>query len=255
MEISAAPRNPWIRRFHTTADRPARLVCFPHAGGTASFYIPFSRALSADVDVLAVQYPGRHERRAEQPATDILTMARAAADALDVWSDVPLVLFGHSMGATIAHEAARILEHEGRARVARLIVSGRTAPSRRHAKPADLREEAAVLKELQAMSGTDDRLLREADLLAVIMPIIRADYAAIAAHTPAPEPLLRADITAFLGRTDGAVSEADAEAWQRHTTGRFDLRLFPGGHFYLREAPRAVVRAISEVLRTVTTGG
>src|SRR3954451_24407618 len=49
----------WLRNFHPAPAAPVRLVCFPHAGGAATYYHPLSRALADEADVLAVQYPGR----------------------------------------------------------------------------------------------------------------------------------------------------------------------------------------------------
>src|SRR5687767_15700848 len=103
----------WIRQYHPAPGSPIRLVCLPHAGGSASFYFPVSRSLSPEVDVLAVQYPGRQDRRHEPMVADIPALSRLVADELAGWLDKPLALFGHSMGASLAFEVAQI----GRAHV------------------------------------------------------------------------------------------------------------------------------------------
>ncbi|MEU7429279.1 alpha/beta fold hydrolase [Streptomyces sioyaensis] len=244
--------SPWIRRFRSVPQRRARLVCFPHAGGAASFYMPLSRALADSVDVLAVQYPGRQERRHEPFRTDILDMADDIAQALTPWADVPLVLLGHSMGATIAYEVMRRLEQDDTARLAHLIVSCRPAPSRPREHPADISTHDDVLAELRRLSGTDDQLLLEQDLIDMVVPILIADYAAIRTYDHIPEPMLRTDVTAFLGVEDPSVPQDDMAAWELHTTGAFTLRLFPGGHFYFKDDPSAMARAVSELLTPLT---
>lgn len=73
MTAAVGPRT-WLRRFHTTPDpatRPIQLVCLPHAGGAAGWFIPFSAELCGVADVLAVQYPG-HQDRWHEPAVDDL---------------------------------------------------------------------------------------------------------------------------------------------------------------------------------------
>src|SRR4051794_9909349 len=122
-----AQRELWLRRFHPAPQAAARLVCLPHAGGSASYYHPLSAALSPAVEAVAVQYPGRQDRRSEPLVDDLLVLADRLADAL-ADEPGPLALFGHSMGAVLAFEVARRLEREGR-EIAALFVSGRRAPT------------------------------------------------------------------------------------------------------------------------------
>ena len=118
----------WLRRFHPAADAPVRLVCFPHAGGSASFYFPGSAALADGCDVSALQYPGRQDRRHEPNVDDIGVLADRIAPVLEPLFDRPVVFFGHSMGAVLAFEVARRLEARGH-EPALLFASGRRAPS------------------------------------------------------------------------------------------------------------------------------
>ncbi|GAA3291311.1 hypothetical protein GCM10020295_07820 [Streptomyces cinereospinus] len=103
----------WIRRFHPAPQAAAQLVCLAHAGGAASYFFPVSKALSPAVDVLAVQYPGRQERRRETPFENAELLADAVAEQLADVTGRPLALFGHSLGATVAFEVARRLEAAG----------------------------------------------------------------------------------------------------------------------------------------------
>lgn len=130
---SPNPGNLWIRRYHPAPEAAERLVCFPHAGGSASFYLPVSTALSPAVDVLGVQYPGRQDRRHEPGVTSVADLADSITRALADWGDRPLTFFGHSMGAVVAFEVARRMEGAGGGPV-RLFASGggrRPAPARR----------------------------------------------------------------------------------------------------------------------------
>ena len=58
------------------------MVCLPHAGGSASYFPWLRRALSADGELVCVQYPGRQERRREPAIEDVPTMVASIAVAL-----------------------------------------------------------------------------------------------------------------------------------------------------------------------------
>src|SRR5580693_3664644 len=125
----------WVRHFHPSATAVSRLICFPHAGGSASYYFPVSAALSPNIEVLAVQYPGRQDRRNEKNLEDIGELADRAFEAVVPWSKGPVALFGHSMGAIVAFEVARRLERNAGISLLALIVSGRRGLQRTEPKP------------------------------------------------------------------------------------------------------------------------
>ncbi|MCP2342747.1 thioesterase II family protein [Actinomadura rupiterrae] len=244
----------WIRRFHPAPDAALRLVCFPHAGGSASFYFPVSNALrrsaslAGRVEVLAVQYPGRQDRRTDPPITDLNELADHVARALAPHADRPLMFFGHSMGASIAFETARRLEAKGSAPVA-VVASGRRAPSRHRAESVHRRDDAGVIAELRALSGTDPSLLEDEELLRLFLPAVRADYTAIETYRAEPDATVSCPITVFTGDADPHVTLDEAEAWRGHTTGAFELRVFEGGHFYLSTSPALTIERLSEILQ------
>ncbi|GAB3678064.1 alpha/beta fold hydrolase [Actinocorallia lasiicapitis] len=241
----------WIRRFHPVPEAAVRLVCFPHAGGSATYYFPVSAALSRSADlaqkveVLAVQYPGRQDRRQEPPFTDLGLLADAVHEALRPRQDDRLVFFGHSMGASLAFEVARRL---ARPPVA-LVASGRRAPSRHRAESVHLRDEEGVIAELKRLSGTDPSLLQDDELLRLFLPAIRADYQAIETYRCPPGTTVACPVTVFVGDSDPHVTLEEAGAWAGHTTGGFGLEVFEGGHFYLSAKPADTIERLSAVLR------
>ncbi|MFJ2033831.1 thioesterase II family protein [Streptosporangium sp. NPDC087985] len=223
----------WIRRFHPANGADARLVCLPHAGGSASFYFPVSQALSPTVDVLAVQYPGRQDRRGERCIENIGALADEIARVLRSWTDRPLALFGHSMGAILAFEVTRRLERDADTVPFGLFASGRRAPSTRRAESVHLRDDDGIVAELKRLNGTDSSVLGDDELLRMVLPATRSDYRAVETYVCEPGATVRAPITVLTGDADPKTTLDEARAWSAHTTGDFDLRVYSGGHFFL----------------------
>ncbi|MFE0330979.1 thioesterase II family protein [Streptomyces sp. NPDC058960] len=241
-----APPSSWIRRFHPAPAAAGRLVLLPHAGGSASFFFPFSRALSPTVDVLAVQYPGRQDRRGERCVDDMDALADLVAAELLPWTDRPTALFGHSLGAVLAFETARRLQSRG-IEPLRLFVSGRRAPADQRQESVHLLGDDALLKAVKLLAGSelpmpDDELLRLA------LPAIRGDYKAVETYRYRPGPPLSVPVVALTGDKDPKVNPAEAGRWSRYTTGPFELQVFDGGHFYLVEHLDRITGLLREAL-------
>ncbi|MGW6205342.1 thioesterase II family protein [Streptomyces sp. NPDC055089] len=245
--------GPWIRRFHPAPEARTRLVCFPHAGGSATYYFPVSRALSPVIDVLAIQYPGRQDRRQEPCVEDIEELADLVVEELGPWKDLPLTLFGHSMGATLAFEVARRLEAAGTS-PGTLFASGRRAPSRVRDERVHLADDDRLIADITQLSGTDAAVLGDPEILRMILPAIRSDYKAAETYRYRPGPPLGLDVVALVGDTDQQVTVDEAAAWREHTTASFELQVFPGGHFFLDSHVAPVLDLIRARTSALTVG-
>ncbi|MFI6084285.1 thioesterase II family protein [Streptomyces sp. NPDC051217] len=244
--------NAWIRQFHDPGADGPTLVCFPHAGGSASAHLPLSAELSAAAEVLIAQYPGRQDRLAEPAVDDLRRMADHAAHALRPWRNRPLALFGHSMGALLAYEVALRLErHRGRP-LAGLIVSGRAAPSVPFGRRVHTMDDEQFTGHLAGLGGTPPELLADKDLLAMALPSLRADYKAVETYQDHAGHKVGCPISSYCGKQDAGVPRDGFGKWAEYTTGRHSARLFDGGHFYLQTREREVGRAILQDLTAFT---
>lgn len=235
----------WVRRFHPAPDAKARLVCLPHAGGSANYFFPVSRALASRMDVLCVQYPGRQDRRREPCVGTIEEMADRIVEVLRPWADRPLAFFGHSMGAIIAFEVALRLQACG-ITPAVMFLSGRRSPSTFRLETNHLLPDKDLVQELRGMQGTDASLLDDDDIVDMILPSLRSDYRAVETYDNRDAGAVNCPIVVCNGDKDAMVTAAEAQAWENHTTAGFDLRTFPGGHFYLSDHAAALIALIAE---------
>lgn len=238
----------WIRRFHPDPQSKVRLVCFPHAGGSASFYFSASRALQGDVELLAVQYPGREDRRAEPCAASITELVDCIFEVLHHVSGPPLALFGHSMGAVVAFEVARRIEREMGAAAVRLFVSGRRAPSCHRGEYVHLQDDQGLLAEVRTLNGTNARVLGDEEIMRMSLPALRGDYRAIESYRGQKGAQVSCPISMLVGESDPRVTVDEALAWRTHTSAGFDSHIFSGGHFYLGERQSQVLELIRDRL-------
>ncbi|MEU3188699.1 alpha/beta fold hydrolase [Streptomyces sp. NPDC006923] len=226
----------WFRRYVRTepgdAARP-RLICFPHAGGAASAYAGLARLLSPHLDVVAVQYPGRQDRRRETPAPGITALAGTVAELLREDAAGPYAFFGHSMGALVAYETARALQRWDAPGPVRLLLSGRGAPGATLNPHDQLDSDDAVLAAVRRLGGTDATVLDDPELVAMALPALRADYGALASYRWAPDPVLNTPVSVFVGADDPVVPVPAADAWRDRTTLESETLVFAGDHFYL----------------------
>ncbi|MFC4053588.1 MULTISPECIES: thioesterase II family protein [Actinomadura] len=234
----------WIRRFHPDGPGDVQLVCFPHAGGSASYYFPMSKAMPPEIDALVLQYPGRQDRRHEPPVDSVPRLADQIFAVLADRLSPRFAFFGHSMGAVVAFEVARRFAAERGTAPLWFFASGRRAPSRRRAGTVHTMDDAELIAELGRVGGTDARLLRDEELLASILPAVRNDYRAIERYAWTPGPPVDCPVTVLVGESDPQTTVDEAIAWQEHFTGTCDLRVFPGGHFYLEDASAEVIDTV-----------
>lgn len=240
MTASPAQTDLWLRRYVPAPDAERVLVCFPHAGGSATFYQPVARSLAPDLDVVAVQYPGRQDRRTDPVVDDLGELSELIVPEITPWAGRPMILFGHSMGATVAFEVARRLEAAGTPPAA-LVVSARRAPSRHRDEFVHQQDDDGLIAEIKKLAGTDSSLLGDEELLRMIMPAIRGDYRAAETYRWTPGPALTCPVLALTGDADPKATVAEVDAWREHTTGEFALHTFDGGHFYLTGHQGAVL--------------
>jgi len=216
----------WFRRFTTSTGDGPRLVCFPHAGGSATAFKDLAHTLPSAFDVVSVQYPGRQDRYREPPFTSLAALVEAVAGALALElakdSGRPYALFGHSMGALVAFETARLLAQGDLPGPQRLFLSGRGGPDTDCA-PYHLFDDADVLDDVRRLGGTEQAMLEDPDILELVMPALRADYGALGTYSWRGGEPLAVPVTALTGDSDPMMTVQDAQTWRAHTTGDFDV--------------------------------
>jgi medium-chain acyl-[acyl-carrier-protein] hydrolase len=250
--MSTSLGSPWLTRLRAqpVASPVLRLLCFHHAGGGAASYRPWLDAMPEGVELCAVQLPGRESRLREAPFTRLGELVPVLTDALRPALDRPVALFGHSLGALVAFEVARELARRGQPLPAHLFLSGRKAPGLPpHERVSHLPTAELVAQVRRRWDGIPAAVLAEPELLALLLPTLRADLELVETHVHVPGPPLDCPISCFGGTTDPSASAADLAGWRAHTTKAFSVRMLPGSHFFVQAERPRVLAAVAEDLQ------
>ncbi|MBC6477559.1 MAG: thioesterase [Hormoscilla sp. GM7CHS1pb] len=256
---SRPSKNPWIKYLKPNPKAQLRLFCFPYAGGSAGVFRSWPDSLPPTVEVCAVELPGRGTRIKDAPFTRMEPLVEAIALALLPELDKPFAFFGHSMGALVSFELARLLRRSqagarerGDRQLSHLSISGRSAPQIPDPEPPiHALPEAEFVEKLRCYNGTPSEVLANPELMQLFLPILRADFELIETYVYKNEPAFDFPITAFGGLSDFKASREDLSAWDRHTTAAFDLRMLPGDHFFLHSNEALLLQSITRQLQQV----
>lgn len=243
-------RNPWL--YSAKAGSPRlRLFCFPYAGASGAVYGKWQRVLPPEVQVCAIEPPGRLSRQGEPAHRSMESFVAALDEHLSGLLDVPYVLFGYSLGSLQAFEWAHHLIRSSRPAPRYLIVAARSAPQVPHRLPPLTGfAPAQFLRELQTRYGAlDPLILQDPDLLRITLQIMRDDMAIFDTYQCRDVPALQCPILALGGSADATIAKPELEAWSAQTSSRFEARWLTGSHFFIRERPDEVTRIVSETLQ------
>jgi len=243
--MSEAARAAGGLRFAAKVGPSRRLFCLPYAGGGAGVFRAWSPILAPDIELVAVQLPGREGRLREPSFASIEEIVAAVLPLVVRASDLPYALFGHSMGALIAYALTVALEREGQRAPAHLFLSARRPPDEPDPEsPLHGLPEAQFLDVIQTRYGAiPEAVLQEPDLLALLLPTLRADIGAIE-RFPLSSQRVRCPVHVFGGARDRHPAPAQLAGWQRVAEQPVRVRLFEGDHFYLAAQREALVADI-----------
>ncbi|MBD2208325.1 thioesterase [Nostoc linckia FACHB-104] len=249
MKTNISNLNSWIICPQPKPQAQLRLFCFPYAGGSSVIFRSWANYLPSTVEVCAVEIPGRARQIQLPPFSKIEPLVNAIASHIYPYLDKPFAFFGHSMGAWVSFELARLLRKKYGILPVNLFISARRAPHLPESEAAiHSLPEPAFIEELRHLNGTPSAVLDNAELMQLFLPILRADFAVLETYIYSPEAPLECSITAFGGLEDTRVSSDKLQAWQEHTKADFSLHMLPGDHFFIHSAQLLLLEKITKYL-------
>lgn len=240
-----APYKPYLWR--ARSDRAThKLICFPHAGAGAGTYYEWAERLPAEIELLAVQLPGRQERITENLITDVSALIDAVVDGIapDVTGNCSF--FGHSAGALLAFEVTRALEAAGLPTPSTLFVSGQPAPGGWKAPAVNGLPDDRFRTALAELGGMDAEVIADDDIMAMVIPLVRLEFRMWEEYELDAGARVSSSIVALTGDADSRSPVPAAAGWSARTSAAFDTKVYPGGHFYHFDHLDEVVAFVAE---------
>lgn len=240
----------WLKCYQPNQNAKYRLICFHHAGGSASVFSQWGRWLRSDIEVVAVQLPGREQRMKEDKMYHIEQIVPQVFTELDMYEDKPFAFFGHSMGGMIAFEVTHMLYHQRRTLPIHLFVSGACVPQKfpERSPIHQLPDDEFAQQIVDRYDGLPKYVQENRELLALALPILRADMTVCETYTCQHNWPLPIPISAFGGYQDTLVRYDDLLLWEQHTTEMFDVTMFAGEHLFLKTAYDDLLLTILNVM-------
>ncbi|BAZ20930.1 putative thioesterase [Kalymmatonema gypsitolerans NIES-4073] len=246
--------NSWVTCPKPNPHASLRLFCFPYAGGSSLIFRTWVNSLPKSLEVCPVELPGRLTQMKSPPFTRMEPLVSAIAPILLPYLDKPFALFGHSMGALVSFELTRLLRREYDISPIHLFISGHRAPQIPDLDPPiHALDEPEFIEDLRRLNGTPKAVLENAELMQLLIPILRADFAVLETYVYSPAPTLNVPITVFGGLQDSEVSSSELQAWQEQTNAAFSRQMFSGDHFFVHSAQSLLLQSLSQELDRITS--
>lgn len=244
----------WILR-RSVGTPSLRLYCFCYAGGSAASFLSWQAEVDPAIEICGVQLPGRGARFHELPYTKLSELITVLSHVIERDSTLPFAFFGHSLGGLLAFELARYNAKHGRSLPGHLIISGCAAARYRFpSEKLHLLDDKAFAKRLRKYNGTPPEVLENPELMELVLPTIRADFALVDNYEYVPGAALNIPITVLAGKGEQFTSSAQTAGWQEETLGACDVHWVDGDHFFINSNRKAVIDRINAVLKSHVGG-
>lgn len=242
---NAETANGWLVIFEPRPEARLRLICFPYAGGNATLFSSWARAMPAEIELCAIQPPGRMSRSKESFSRSVDEMVESLTPQLIPYLDKPFAMFGHCLGAIVMYEVVKKLAAEFWLYPIQLIASGAPAPRRYLLPNLTDRSDEDLVQLLSAIGLTQQQLLDDREAMVSLLPVIRADFSVASSYAYRNAIPGNAPILAFAGIADVFASPTLVDEWREETTSYHSLCVYPEGHYFLLPERDSMLRIIT----------
>jgi len=243
-------QSKWLIKPHPKPNADLRIICFPYAGGSASTYISWSKLLPNNVELIAVQPPGRSSRMFEPCFTEMSMLVNDFLRIMPSIIDKPYILIGHSLGSRVAFELMLQCQRQGIQTPVHFIASGSRGPHiKPRKKPIHHLPEKEFILELEELNGTPMEILKNKELITLCLPLLRADFQLAENYLFTSDVSFECRVTVFGGQSDSEITITDLSSWEIFFTGLAETKLFAGDHFFIESNKRDVIKEVNTIIQ------
>jgi len=253
-EIAINQSNGDTNCFLKSSDNPGaelKIVCFPYAGGCSATYLSWNEWLPTNVELVAIQLPGRANRFLEAPISDMRELVADLIRSSNQLFDKPYILFGHSLGSRIAFEMMRRCQKDGIRPPVHFIASGSRGPHippRRD--PVHFLPDNEFINEIKKLDGTPKEILNNEESMTLYLPLLKADFKLAETYLCNSNPLFNCPITVFSGEDDKDISKDDLKSWGNYFSNEPQIQTVTGGHFFINSNKQVLAREIMKIIQS-----
>lgn len=223
-----------------------RLYCLAHAGAGASSFATWSRLAPRDLEIAALQLPGRETRGDEEPFRTLGSAAESIAEVIVSNDKRPFALFGHSLGGKIAVRVALFLEKTDHRPVHVFISGASTATTPRDKWLHKLDDDQFARSVANKFGALPVQITSDPQTWGLFERPLRADLEASETDTLSPRPL-GVPLTVISGARD-AVVYSNERSWQAWSNQLVRYERIDADHFSYRTEARLYLEVIAKHL-------
>ncbi|UMB76757.1 MULTISPECIES: thioesterase II family protein [Dickeya] len=229
-----------------------RLLCIPYAGGSANLYQHWHEYLPEDVEVVVAQLPGRSYRLSEPPHESMSAVVSELMTYIHQVLDRPLIIFGHSLGGCIGFALMVELQRRGLPLPAFFIGSASRPPHQLQlARKTHHVSDEKFIDMLREMKGTSEEILNSNDIMAMLLPMLRADFKISETYQYTDTLKYAVPAMFFSGDGDRYLPAERIALWQELFSSRVTFASFPGGHFFIHDHINDITQIIKGIAADV----
>ena len=231
---------------------PIQIIMFPYLGGSGTSVMSLANEICAKIPVdIRVAFPPGHVGSDYALCDNFVQLIDLYYKNLITILKKDSILFGHSMGGTIAYFLAKkIAEKNPELTPKKLIFSAAAAPDHMKNKRLSDKENEIIFKEIKRIGTMPEELTDNQELVDYFAPILRADYKIL--EEISEIEVQKIDIPTFfiMCHKDSLTSCQTILKWKDYLDSKISFYMMPAdaGHMYLKKYKEVVADKIVSFL-------
>jgi external thioesterase TEII len=228
-----------------------QLIILPYLGGYAEQFQLFADKLQDGMDIWAANPPGHFGSKIEL-VDDIEKLVDMYYNEIKAIMKDECTILGYSMGGNIAYFLAKKIIDDGmcKSKLKALIIAASAPPCTLKGKRYSTLPREKLLDQINSYGGLSEYILKEKEVIDILVPIFRADYKIMetAESLPAKPPL---DVPTYLlcGENDSIEPMNYVGLWLKYIGDK--AMVFPiagAGHMFINTHTNVIVPIVNKIV-------